>query len=57
MSSQFRSFHVGGRHLACIGKMRNVYEIVIGKHERKRLLRRPRLRWENNIRIDLREIR
>jgi hypothetical protein len=36
--------------------VRNAYNILDGKHEGKRLLRRPRRRWENNIRIDLREI-
>jgi hypothetical protein len=35
--------------------MRNTYNILLGKPEVKRLLRRPRLRWEHNIRMDLRE--
>jgi hypothetical protein len=30
--------------------------ILIGKPEEKRPLRRPRRRWEDNIRMDLREI-
>jgi hypothetical protein len=29
---------------------------LVGKPERKRPLGRPRRRWENNIRMDLREI-
>jgi hypothetical protein len=29
---------------------------LVGKHEGKRLLGRPRCRWENRIRVDLREI-
>jgi hypothetical protein len=37
--------------------MGNAYDIFVGKPERKRLLGRPRRRRENNIRIDLREIR
>jgi hypothetical protein len=37
-------------------EMRNVRNILVGKPEGKRLLGRPRHRWENNIRIDLREI-
>jgi len=28
----------------------------VGKPERKRTLRRPRPRWENNIKIDLQEV-
>jgi hypothetical protein len=31
--------------------------LFVGKPEGKRLLRRPRHRWEDNIRMDLREIR
>jgi len=46
---------VGG---ACstMGGMRNVYSILVGKPEGKRPLGRPRRRWEDNIRTDLREI-
>jgi hypothetical protein len=40
-----------------MGKMRNAYRILVGKPEGKRLLGRPRHRWVNNIKIDLREIR
>jgi hypothetical protein len=36
--------------------MRNAYKIVVGKPERKRSLGKPRRRWEDNIRMDLREI-
>jgi hypothetical protein len=43
-------------HVALKGEMRNAYKILVGKPERKRPLRRSRLRWEDNIRIDLREI-
>jgi hypothetical protein len=32
------------------------YNILAGKHEGKRLLGRPRCRWKDNIRMDLREI-
>jgi hypothetical protein len=34
----------------------NAYRILVGKAEGKRLLGRPRRRWEDNIRMDLREI-
>jgi len=36
--------------------MKNAYRILMRKPERKGPLRRPRCRWENNIRMDLREI-
>jgi hypothetical protein len=38
------------------GVKRNAYRILVGKPEEKRPLGRPRRRWEDNIRIDLREI-
>jgi hypothetical protein len=44
------------RHVARIGENRNGYKILVGEPERKRLLRRPRHRWVNNIKIDLIEI-
>jgi hypothetical protein len=34
----------------------NVYRVLMGKPEGKRALGRPRCRWENGIRMDLREI-
>jgi hypothetical protein len=36
--------------------MRNAYNILVGKSEWKRPLGRPTRRWEDNIRMDLREI-
>jgi hypothetical protein len=35
---------------------RSVFKILTGKPKGKRLLRRPRCRWEDNIRMDLKEI-
>jgi transposase len=35
---------------------RNAYRILVGKPEGKRPLGRPRLRWEDNTRMDPREI-
>jgi hypothetical protein len=34
----------------------NAYRILVGKQEGKRQLGRPRHRWEDDIRMDLREI-
>ena len=34
----------------------NAYRILVGKPERKRPLGRPRRRWEDNIKMDLREV-
>jgi hypothetical protein len=39
-----------------MGKKRNAYRIFAGKPEGKRPSGRPRRRWEDNIRMDLREI-
>jgi hypothetical protein len=38
------------------GENRNAYRILVGKPEGKRPLGRPRRTWEDNIRIDLRDI-
>jgi hypothetical protein len=39
-----------------MGEERKVYTVLAGKPEGKRLLGRPRRRWEDGIRMDLREI-
>jgi hypothetical protein len=39
-----------------MGGMREAYKILAGKPEGKRSLGRPRRRWKDNIRMDLREI-
>jgi hypothetical protein len=39
-----------------MGESRGVYRVLMGKHEGKRLLGRPRLRWEDNNKMDLREV-
>jgi len=44
------------RNAACIGKMRNAYKILVGKHEGKKSLRSQGNRWGDNIRMDHREI-
>jgi hypothetical protein len=43
-------------HVARMGAKRNTYRILVGKPERKKPLGRPRRRWVDNIKIDLREI-
>jgi hypothetical protein len=39
-----------------MGKKRNAYRILVGNPEGKKPLRRPRHRWVDNIKMDLREI-
>jgi hypothetical protein len=39
-----------------VGEKRNAYRILVGKPEENRPLGRPRCRWVDNIKIDLREI-
>jgi hypothetical protein len=43
-------------HVARMGEGRGVYKVLVGKPEGTRPLGRPRRRWENNIRMDLREV-
>jgi hypothetical protein len=42
-------------HVACMEEGRGVYRILVGRPEGKRPLGRPRHRWEDNIKMDLRE--
>jgi hypothetical protein len=37
-----------------MGETRNAYKIFVGKPEGKRARGRPRRRWEDNYRLDLR---
>jgi hypothetical protein len=43
-------------HVARMGEKRNAYRILVEKLEAKRPLGRPRRRWVDNIKMDLREI-
>jgi hypothetical protein len=43
-------------HVASIGGMRNLYKILLVKAEGKGQFGRVRCRWEDNIRMDLKEI-
>jgi hypothetical protein len=38
------------------GRGEKVYKVLVGKSEGKRLFRRPRRRWDDGIRMDLRKI-
>jgi hypothetical protein len=40
-----------------MGETRNAYRILVGKPEGTRPLGRPRCRWVDNIKMDLREMR
>ena len=43
-------------HVARMEQSRNVYRVLVRKPEGKRPLERPRHRWEDNIKMDLREV-
>jgi hypothetical protein len=38
------------------GERRGVYRVLVGKPEGKRSLGRVRLRWEDNVKMDLQEV-
>jgi hypothetical protein len=42
--------------VARMGERRGAYRVLVGKSEGRRPLGRPRCRWENNIKMDLREV-
>jgi hypothetical protein len=43
-------------HVARMGDVRGAYNILVGRRDGRRPLGRPRSRWGDNIKIDLREI-
>ena len=42
--------------MAHMEERRGVYRVLVGKPEGKSTLGRPRLRWEDNIKMDLQEV-
>ena len=44
-------------HVARMGEGRGVYRILVGKPECRRPLGRSRRRWEDNIKMDLQDVR
>ena len=42
--------------MARMGEGRGGYRVLVGKPEGERPLGRPKLRWEDNIRMDLQEV-
>ena len=45
-----------GGHVECMGERRGIYRVLVGKPGGKRPLAKPRRRWEDNIKMDLREV-
>jgi hypothetical protein len=45
-----------GRTCGTYGERRGAYRVLVGKPEGRRPLGRPRSRWEDNIKMDLREV-
>ena len=43
-------------HVAHMEQGRGVHRFLVGKHEGKRPLGRPRCKWEDNIKMDLQEV-
>jgi hypothetical protein len=56
VTRSWRTLRNEGRACSKNGEKRNAYMILVGKPEGKRILRRPRRRWVDNIKMDLREI-
>jgi len=43
-------------HEERMGQRRGVYRVLVGKPEAMRPLGRPKLKWEDNIKIDLQKV-
>jgi hypothetical protein len=46
-----------GGACSAVGEGTGVYKVLVGKPEGKRPLGKPRLRWEDNIKVNLQEVR
>ena len=44
------------RHVTRMGERRGAYRIWVGRPEGRRPLGRPRLRWEDNIKVELEDL-
>jgi hypothetical protein len=42
-------------HVACMGEGKGTFRVLVGKSEGRRSLERPRHRWDDNIKMDLKE--
>ena len=45
------------KYVARMKEMRDVYRVLVGKPEGKMSVGRPRRRWEDNINLDIQEVR
>jgi hypothetical protein len=43
-------------YVARVGERRGICRVLVEKHEGKRPLGRPRIRYEDNIKIDIQEV-
>jgi hypothetical protein len=43
-------------HVAHMGERRGAYRALVGKPEKRRPLGRPKHKWEDNIKMDLRKV-
>jgi hypothetical protein len=43
--------------IACMEEKRGAYRILVGRSEGRRPLGRPRRRWDDNIKMDLQDVR
>ena len=43
-------------HVECMGEGRGLHRVLVGKPEGKRPMRRPRRRWEDNIKMDFQKV-
>jgi hypothetical protein len=55
LSDQIKKTEMG-RAWNTYGERRRVYTVLVGKPEGRRPLETPRRRWEDNIKMDLREV-
>jgi hypothetical protein len=52
----YLNLHISFKPITKVGENTNVYRLLVGKPEGKKLLGRQRHRWVNNIKMDIAEI-
>jgi hypothetical protein len=52
-----KSRRIWAGRVACLGRSRGAYRVLVGEPEGKRPLVRSRRRWEDNIKMDLQDVR
>ena len=49
-------YFIWAEHVVCMGGSRSAYWVLVGRREGRRPLGRPRRKWEDSIKMELRKM-